>query len=184
MSKIGWGVYGILSILFFVYLALPNPEFPSQLPDSYQSGEPADVETPLRRGYYSDLNRAEVLSHYSREFTLSFGPIRIPVYRLNYPPEESQTIIRDQTRSTYLEEIVHPFRESIFVSGFEPKADKDVLIVNGKNYNQKVIVRYYSTTLQKRLLTGLLIVSVIPFLLYSLFGTFKKLLPLLGRLIK
>lgn len=126
-----------LSLLF--YVLLPNPEFPKPPPDAVQSMEPADTETSLRRAYFTNLNRQEVIEHYKKEFNKGFN---IYTPRLNYPPEESATIIRDQTRSTYLEELVHPLRESIFINGFEPKSEKDTIIINEVNWNQKIIVRF------------------------------------------
>lgn len=128
----------ILSILFvggLVYLLMPSPKFPSPPPDSLQSQEPADTETLLRRAYFTNYTRAQVLVWYEKQF--GWG------YWLNYPPEDAQTIIRDQTRSTFLEEIVHPFRESLFVNGFEPSSDntKDAINIAGKHWRQKIIVR-------------------------------------------
>ena len=136
-------IYLVLALVLIVYILLPNPEFPEPLPDSLQSIEPADLETTFRRGYYTDLTRAEVLDHYSEQFsvTSSFG-ITVPGYRLNYPPEEAQILIRDQTNSTFLEEIVHPLRESLYINGFEPTEANQVIIVDGKQWRQKVIVRY------------------------------------------
>ncbi|MGB6838854.1 MAG: hypothetical protein WBE27_01050, partial [Microgenomates group bacterium] len=71
----------------------------------------------------------------------TFSVIPLPTFRLNYPPEEAQTVIRDQTRSTFLEEIVHPFRESLFVNGFEPKDPKDVVFIENKVWRQKITIR-------------------------------------------
>ena len=80
--------------------------------------------------------------HYSKQFSKStFSVIPLPTFRLNYPPEEAQTVIRDQTRSTFLEEIVHPFRESLFVNGFEPKDPKDVVFIENKVWRQKITIR-------------------------------------------
>ena len=41
-----------------------------------------------------------------------------------------------------MEEIVHPFRESIYINGFEPKSEKDTIIIDKVKWNQKIIVRY------------------------------------------
>jgi hypothetical protein len=133
----------LFSLIFIFYLMLPNPSFPEPPPDSLQSNEPADTETNLRRAYFTNYTREEVMNHYKDQFEkpLLFG-IFIPSYRLNYPPEEAQTIIRDQTRSTFLEEIVHPFRESIFINGFEPKSKKDAIFIEGKDWLQKITVRF------------------------------------------
>ncbi|OGM18330.1 hypothetical protein A2686_03175 [Candidatus Woesebacteria bacterium RIFCSPHIGHO2_01_FULL_38_10] len=130
-----------ISFLFFSYVLLPNPVFPTPPPDSLQSFEPADTETPLRRSYFTNLTREEVTEHYENEF--KFGnTILPPTYRLNYPPEEAKRVIREQTRSTFLEEIVHPLRESLFVNGFEPKEEKDAINIQGKLWRQKITIRF------------------------------------------
>jgi len=129
----------VLFTPLFYYVSLPNPDFPKPPAEFVQSFEPADVETTLRRGYYTNLSRAEVITHYEKEFNRGFN-VFSP--RLNYPPEEAQTLIRDQTKSTFLEEIVHPFRESLYVNGFEPKTEEYVPIIDGVRWDQKVIVRY------------------------------------------
>src|SRR3989337_4038241 len=150
-------VFLLLSTLFIFYLLLPEPDFPKKLPDSFQSNEPADQETPLRRGYYTNFERPDVLDYYLRQYkNISFLNIKLPTYRLNYPPEEAQIIIRDQTRSTFLEEIVHPFRESIYVNGFKPKLAQDAIKIDEKDWRQKVIVRYVPSNLGVRLLIGFL----------------------------
>lgn len=142
-------IYLILSLFFAVYIILPSPKFPDPLPDALKSTEGADLETPLRRGYFTNATRDEVMAHYYKQFR---------GYRLNYPPEESGTIIRDQTHSTFLEEIVHPLRESIYISGFEPKDTNMGLTVEGLPWRQKVIVKYVPSSLAIRLIVCLLIV--------------------------
>ena len=142
-------IYLILSLIFVIYITLPSPQFPDSLPDALKSTEPADLETPLRRGYFTNAARDEVMEHYFNQFR---------GYRLNYPPEESGTIIRDQTHSTFLEEIVHPFRESIYISGFEPKDTGNILTVGGLPWRQKVIVKHVPSSLIVRIIVSLLIV--------------------------
>ncbi len=128
---------------FLFYLLLPTPSFPIPPTDSVQSLENADVETPLRRSYFTNFSRAEVLEYYQQQFTKSpFLGIRLPTYRLNYPPEDAQQLIRDQTRSVFLEEIVHPFRESVFVNGFQPRVAKDDIWYRGVHYGTKITIRY------------------------------------------
>jgi hypothetical protein len=174
MLKIAKIISLVLLILFLFYLSLPSPDFPGMLPNSIQSFEPADIETPLRRGYYTDYSRQEVMNHYFQEFQKSklFG-LPFLTYKLNYPPEDAQTLIRDQARSTYLEEIVHPFRESIFINGFEPKQAKDVIQIDGKFWNQKVIVRYYPSNVFLRLTFALISAILIYFLGKGWFITIK-----------
>ena len=114
-------------------MVLPEPGFPAPPADALQSKEPADSESPLRRAYFTNFTREEVMSHYKKEFKWGLN--------LNYPPEESRTIIRDQTRSTFLEEIVHTLRESVFINGFEPKVEKDAINIEGLSWRQKIIVK-------------------------------------------
>ncbi|HLD91985.1 MAG TPA: hypothetical protein VI795_01165 [Patescibacteria group bacterium] len=158
MSKISKIIFLLVSVLLFIYVFPKSPEFPRELPNSVQSFEPADVETPLRRGYYTNLTRQEVIEHYEREFNKGF----FYVFRLNYPPEEAQTIIRDQTKSSFLEEIVHPLRENLYINGFEPKTEEYKLMINGVHWNQKIIVRFVPSPLWIRLVVIILtIVSLL-----------------------
>jgi len=130
----------VITILFVTialfYLLVPVPDFPEPPLGAVQSFEPADTETPQRRAYFTDLNREAVIDSYVQQFSF------LPYLRLNYPPEEAQTIIRDQTRSYYLEEIVQPLRSSFYVNGFVPQEEKDAVIVDGVEYYQKITVRY------------------------------------------
>ena len=139
----------IFALSLIAYVAMPDQGFPSQIPGSLQSLEPGDTETPLRKAYFTDLTREEVINHYKNEFSY------MPTLRLNYPPEEAQTIIRDQTRSTFLEELVHPLRESIYINGFEPSEQKDAIIIDKKQYRQKITVRYVPSSPVIRMLVAL-----------------------------
>ncbi len=148
------GLRIIIVLIFsalFIYVLLPNPKFPNSPPDSLQSKERGDSEDlSVRRAYFTNLTREEVMKHYQKEFK---------GYRLNYPPEEAATIIRDQTRSTFLEEIVHPFRESFYVNGFEPKNAKDAIEIEGLPWRQKITVKYVPSRIHVRsfviILTGI-----------------------------
>ncbi len=139
-------LFTIYCLVGVLYLALPEFSFPKPPPDSLKSQEPADLESPLRQGYFTNLSRAEVLVWYKNQFNHVevFGySLKLPTPLLNYPPEEAQTLIRDQTSSTFLQEYVHPFRESIYINGFEPKTanNEPAFLVEGKSYQQKIIVR-------------------------------------------
>lgn len=140
-------VFAIFGIALLIYLAWPAPQFPTTLWDFASSTEPADKETPFRRGYYTNLTREQLMSHYTKEF--GWGE------RLNYPPEEAQTMIRDQTHATFLEEIVHQMRESIFIAGNEFGPNQGVFTVDGKSFTQKVIVKYVGSNIYFRILIGL-----------------------------
>lgn len=141
-----------ISLLFLIYVALPSQGYPLPYPGAKQSREPADLETPLRQGYYIDgASRQEIISHYQKQFSNSkILSLPLPSLRLNYPPEEAQTIIRDQTKSTFLEEIVNPFRESIYINGFEPTKENQFIYIDGKKWDKKIIVRYVQAPLAIR----------------------------------
>ncbi|HKC04353.1 MAG TPA: hypothetical protein VKC54_00555 [Patescibacteria group bacterium] len=148
----------LISASLLYYLLLPNRDFPAPPPNSVQSNEPADSESPLiRRAYFTDYSRSEVIDWYKNQ--MGWG------YILNYPPEDAQTIIRDQTRSTFLEEIVHTFRESVYVNGFEPKDDKDTIIIDGRHFRQKITVKYVQSTVWVRIavFAGTILLSIILF---------------------
>src|SRR3972149_6324905 len=168
----------LLSLLFLFYLFLPSPDFPEPLPGSLTSKEPGDTETPLRRAYFTDLSREEVLTFYQNEFTYSpFFGLPLPTYRLNYPPEEAQSLVRDQTRSTFLEEIVHPLRESIYVNGFEPKLDNEIIREEGKKWRQKITLRYIPSSPFIRLVFGvatLILIYVLSTDVWGALQTFKR----------
>ena len=161
----------ILKIIFVVfcvvtlgYLLLPNYDFPKPPPDSLQSQEPADLESPLRQSYFTNFTRAEVITWYMNQFDhSSFLGLKIPTFLQNYPPEEAQTLIRDQTGSTFLQEIVHPFRESIYVNGFEPpsKNDEPIFFVGGKHYHLKIIIRLIPSPTWMRIGSFVLSVALI-----------------------
>lgn len=137
-------IFSVLLLLgFLFYLLLPTPPFPLPPPDSVRSFEFADIESPLRRAYFTNHSREDVLAHYQIQFEHSpFLNIPLPTYRLNYPPEDAYALIRDQTRSTFLEEIVHPFRESVFVNGFQPSTEKDDIWYQEVHYKRKITIRY------------------------------------------
>ena len=133
-------VYIFLAFVFLLYLTIPSTVFPKPPPDSIQSGEPADTEDPNRRAYFTDYTREEVISFYKVQVGLSLPAFLL--LRLNYSPEDAQGIIRDQTRSTFLEELTYPLRDSLYINGFEPKEAKDVIWYKGKYYRQKITIKY------------------------------------------
>jgi hypothetical protein len=153
MTKLTKLVILFVLILLLIYVSPKSPDFPKPPIDSVQSGEPADIETLLRRGYYTNLSRVEVINHYKKEFNNGFN---VYTPRLNYPPEDAPLLIRDQTKSTFLEEIVHPLRESIYINGFEPKTEEYAQYYKGIRYNQKIIVRYVPSPVWIRIVILLL----------------------------
>ncbi|MCS7091823.1 MAG: hypothetical protein NZM26_00515, partial [Patescibacteria group bacterium] len=181
MRKFAKYLYIFFSFCFVFYALLSIPSFPPPARDFLQSEEPADVETPLRKAYFTNLTRAEVIEHYNQVYKNKFFGFSFPNVRLNYPPEEAQTIIRDQTRSTFLEELVHPLRSSLYINGFEPKEEKDKIIVNGQDWRQKVTVRYVPSPAPARVIVALIIIAFVPLLTNMLVRLAKDYYSLLSK---
>ncbi|OGD86946.1 hypothetical protein A2Z23_01640 [Candidatus Curtissbacteria bacterium RBG_16_39_7] len=161
-------------IFFFTYLILPTPNIPP-LPNSERSTEPGDtVQVPRVSGYYTNLQRAEVTNFYKENFSRSsFLGLPLPVITLNHPPEYSRDVIRDQILSSYLEEYIHPFRDSLYINGWEPdiyfkdnpSAREQFQNLVGENkYFSKVTLRPFYSNIILRIglfLTGLILFYVL-----------------------
>lgn len=167
-------IYSFVSLAFMYYLFLPLSSFPEIQAPSIQSFEPADVETSLRRAYYTDINREEAVLYTKSHLNLNLFGLDIPGVRLNYPPEEAGRIIRDQTKSSYLEELAMPMRESFFVNGFIAKEEKDAMIVDDKRWYQKVTIRHVTSPLFARLAIGFLTVMLTPIVLSNFVASFAR----------
>lgn len=137
----------VFIIIATFYLVLPTHSFPLKPPDSIQSLEQADTETPWRRAYFTNYTREQARNHYRRQIGRSslFG-LPMPTVLLNYPPEDAFTLIRDQTRGTGLEEVLQPFRESLFIDYFEPKDPKDAVVYRGIPFFQKITIKYTASS--------------------------------------
>lgn len=145
LNKLFTALFFVFCAAGIIYLALPNCDLPESLPDSIVSQEPADLETPSRRGYFTNNTRDEVLAWYGKEFScVKFFGMKIPKILLNYPPEYAQTIIRDRTDIGWLQEYVYPLREGIYINGFAPigKDGQAILSVEGQLWRQKIIIKH------------------------------------------
>jgi hypothetical protein len=151
IKKVLYIVLFIFSLLFIVYLVLPSPKFPTPPPGAVQSLEEADTESTLRRAYFTNYTREQIIAHYQNQFRYHIFTIE-----LNYPPEDAPTLIRDQTRSYYLEELVHPFRESVYINGFIPQKAQDDIWYKGIHYEEKITIKYVPGNLSLRLLSAVL----------------------------
>lgn len=144
------------SIVFIIYLSLPAPGLPSIPPDSVQSPQPADTAFLLRPAYFTNLERQQVIGYYKNFFShSSFLNIYLFTYQLNYPPEESSFLVRSHIQSSYLEEIIHPFRESIFINGFYPTRSQDGIWHDGKYFKGKVTIKYITSPFLVRIVLGI-----------------------------
>lgn len=162
MNKILKIIYISVFFLGTFYLLLPAPKDFPDLPGAVKSTEPGDtVQIANVSAYYTDMPRAEVVNFYLKYFSKSpFLGIPLITYKLNQPPERIKEVLRDTQQTTYVEEIIHPLRESVFINGFEWNNDpftslrrrvKNILIVNGKTYQFKVTVFYQESTWLLRL---------------------------------
>lgn len=171
-------IFYIVSVLLLVYILWPGPSKISDfmaLPYSSKSRLEGDtIQIPNVAAYFSNSFREVVvpfyLANYQRKTFLPFGPMR-----LNHPPEYSWTAIKKHTDSTYLEELVYPLRDSLYVNGFEPfypdgKAKfwgSAQFSIDGQNWYTKTTLRFYPSKAIVRILVWFGIMTSI-YLLYKL----------------
>lgn len=154
-------------LLGLIYLTLPVPATPN-LSQAERSDEPGDTwQNPDQKGFYTNSDRKTVLGEMQSKFSLIFFGNKIPSYRLNYRPEEAFSLVRDQLKSYYLEEIVYPLHSSLFVNGWEPThspmyfgyAEKDIPRISFKEvpYVSKVTLKPNTSTVWARIIIWTLI---------------------------
>jgi len=165
-------IFFIFNFLAFLYLISPAPTLPD-LPHSVKSDEPGDtVQISNVSAYYTNLSRTEVINFYKANYNGLFRA------QLNYPPENAKNIIRDTIQSYYLEEFVLPYKETLYINGFEWENDvftkpdkriKNKLIYYGKEYQAKITLRTFPVPVYKRLIAFYFteFVAVIAFLVYA-----------------
>jgi len=169
----------ILIILFnaisLAYLLIPTPTL-KNLPNSAKSDEPGDtVQLKNVSAYYTNLNRNEVINFYKSTYNAPFLII------LNHPPELAKTIIKDTIQSYYFEEFHLPFKESLYINGYEwqndvfTKPEKRIvnkLIFKGKEYNAKITLKIVPTSPFRRLANF----AILELSLISIVFVYKKFL--------
>lgn len=137
-----------------IYLSPPLPEFPKPPKDSLVSNEPADLESIYRKSYFTNLTRDEIMNYYDKEFK---GWIS---FRLDQRREDAYSVIRDQTPSSYIEEIVQPGRGSLYINVYVPDKPTDQINRNGIHYLNKVTIHYMPSHVVSRLTAWLLVLGV------------------------
>ena len=137
MKKITLLLCLLLYALGVYYLTRPAPVVPD-LSDAVQSDEPGDTwQHPDQKAFYTNRKvRPEILGELQQKFSINDSFTRFFQYRLNYRPEEVGELVRDQLRSYYLEEVVHPLRESLFINVLDP--EKSPMIDDKDRENQKM----------------------------------------------
>lgn len=154
----------IFNFFAVLYLISPIPKIPD-LPNSIKSDLPGDtIQIPNVSAYYTNQSRAEVIDFYKTHYT---GLFKI---NLNHPPEKAKEIISDTIQSYYFEELVLPYKESLYINGFEWASDvftkpenrvKNKLLYQNQEYKAKITIRTFPTSIPKRLISFLFTEGVI-----------------------
>ncbi len=153
----------IFSGLLLTYMIWPGPGKISDfnpLPSSAKSTLEGDtIQIPNVAGYFSDKFRDFVvpfyLENYQQNTHLPFPPIR-----LNHPPEYSWEVIKKHTETTYLEELVYPLRDSLYVNGYEIfRPDGSAIFYSvpkleeaGREWPTKHTLRFYTSNIGIRII--------------------------------
>ncbi|MDD2482649.1 MAG: hypothetical protein PHE32_02230 [Candidatus Shapirobacteria bacterium] len=154
IKKILIALLCLFNIFAIVYLVSPTPTLPD-LVNSVRSDEPGDtIQLKNVSAYYTNMTRTEVMNFYKAYYSGSFRII------INHPPEKAKEIIRDTIQSYYFEEYVLPFKESLYINGFEWENDvftlpekriKNKLIFKDKEYKAKITIKTIPTSIPKRI---------------------------------
>lgn len=173
----------ILWLVFGLYLFLPSPTIPD-LPNSIKSVEDGDTkQVPGVSAYYNNYSREQVLAFYKSVFSHSaLANVPLPTYSLNHPPIYAKQRIRQEIKVWYFEELVHPFRESLYVAGWTPALAEASLGIkysplyldqyDGNIYYQKTTIRIVPTSLLHRLVIYVLTTA----LLFGFYWLIKQLM--------
>jgi len=163
----------IVNLLIIFYLIKPIPPIPD-LPNSLKSDLPGDtVQIKNVKGYFTNMSRTEVINFYKASYG---GFTRII---LNHPPEKSKEIFVDTMQSYYLEEFIIPFKESLYINGFEwendvfTKPEKRIvnkLLYQGKEFKSKITIRTFPVSIPKRIF----FLFFTEFIIYLIYVCYRK----------
>lgn len=160
-----------IAAVFFlglIYLLWPGPgsigDIPP-IPNSLKSDEPGDTTQNQNIAAYFSLQKRDVITnfYYDQFHYLNVFGFKIPPIKFNHPVENAQVSVRDQVRSTYLEEYAYPFRDSLFVNGYDKEVwnklnhiqndtKNETIEINGEMYSSKTTVRYYHSSIITRII--------------------------------
>lgn len=177
IKKISLTILIVFNLLAVWYLISPIPVIPD-LASSAKSDLPGDtVQLKNVSGYFTNLSRADVIGFYLAHFTGLFRT------HLNHPPERAKDVILDTIQSSYLEEFVLPFKESIFINGYEWQNDPFTLpakraanriIYKNIDYSAKITVKTFPTSVPDRLAAFFITEACAIFIFYAIRYSFKK----------
>ena len=171
-------IFIIFSISLLIYMIWPGPSRIEQfqvLSNSDKSTLEGDtIQIPNVAAYFSDNFRNYVVPFYDRNYQ-KLSNLPFPPLRLNHPPEFAWLVIKKHTDSTYLEELVYPLRDSIYVNGLEPFYEDGQpkfwgatrFEIDGRSHFTKTTLRFYPSNIAVRILvwSG---ITISVFLLYQL----------------
>jgi hypothetical protein len=156
IKKILITIFIIFNIFAVIYLITPIPKIPDLI-NSVKSDLPGDtVQLANVSGYFTNMSRSDVMNFYKSHYP---GLFRI---NLNHPPEKSKEIIVDTIQSYYFEEFILPFKESLYVNGFEWENDvftkpekrvKNKIFYQGIEYKTKITIKTIPTSIPNRLIS-------------------------------
>jgi len=175
IKKITLVILALINILALIYLVSPAPSLPD-LPNSVKSDLPGDtVQIKDTTALFTNMTRTEVINFYKASFS---GPFRIII---NHPPEKARQIWQETTQSYYLEEFILPFKQSLYINGFEWEKDvfikpeqriKNKILYQDKEYQAKVTLRLFPAKIGNRIFVFFLTEGLFIFS----FLTYKKFL--------
>ncbi len=179
-KKLGLATLIVTYLTGLIYLSLPNPTI-IDLKDALKSTEPGDTwQNKNTAAYFTNLDRKDIVNFYRNSYALHFGPWTLPSLRLNYPVEDTAVYVRKYIMSYYLEEIVHPLRESVFINGWNPQLSPlnahltpqeralQTIVVDGQVFSSKATLKWYPSSAWARILVWTLIIPCIYFTFISI----------------
>lgn len=167
----------IINLFAITYLVWPLPSLPD-LELSLKSTDEGDtIQMENVSGYFTDLPRSAVMAFYYQNYNF---PLRI---RLNHPPEKARQIFRDTIQTYYLEELVIPFKQSLFINGYEwqndvftkpEKRDANRILVGERVYRSKVNTRTFTASIPQSLISFFVTEFATLFILFALKRSFFR----------
>ncbi len=171
-------LYIFFCTVLLIYMIMPGPGKISDfqaLPNSVKSTLAGDTHQISNvAGYFSNNYRNFVVNFYLDDYIKkNWWPF--PPLKLNHPPEFSWNVIKKHTDSTYLEEVVYPLRDSLYINGFEPFNEDGTprywgattFSENAHSWYTKTTLRFYPSGLPVKFIVWLGIVTSV-LLLYRI----------------
>lgn len=155
--------FKVFAAVLLIYMLWPGRGRISDfkpLPNSAKSTLSGDtVQIPNVSGYFSENFRDFVVPFYIKDYQ-SNSHFPFPPLRLNHPPEYSWVTIKKHTETTYLEELVYPLRDSLYINGYEIfRPDRTPIFYSvpkleegGREWPTKTTLRFYTSSILVRLI--------------------------------